>query len=286
MSFLRPLVAGLYYHASRPVRWWQFRSDARQGRVPIAVLVYHRIADDRATPWTAGNRTFRRQIDWLARHMELISMAELQRRLREGNDRPAVHVTFDDGYAENCQEAIPLLVKRQIPCTYFVTLRQVVSGDPFAHDAALGCRLPPNSVEQLRAMAAAGVEIGSHCEEHLDLAKIDDPQVLRRQVAGSREALARRIGRAVRYFAFPFGLYANLRPLAFALARECGYEAVCSAYGGYNTPGEEPFHVQRIVIDDDLPRLMNRATIDPRKRATPRYCYHESCSPCSLPAGA
>jgi peptidoglycan/xylan/chitin deacetylase (PgdA/CDA1 family) len=285
MSFLRPLVAGLYYHASRPVRWWQLRRDARQGRVPIAVLVFHRIADDRGTPWTTRNRTFFRQIDWLARHVELISMDEVQRRLRAGNDRPAVHITFDDGYAENCQEAIPLLVKRQIPCTYFVTLHQVSTGEPFAHDVALGHRFPPNSLEQLRAMAAAGIEIGCHCQEHLDLGKVDDPDVFRRQIVDVRELLARRIGRPVRYFAFPYGLYPNLHPLAFAAARECGYDGVCSGYGGYNTPGDDPFHIQRIIIDDDLPRLMNRATIDPRKRATFRYCYQKNSAPCSLPAG-
>ena len=117
----------VYYHASKPARWWIYRKLAAQRRMPIAALYYHRIADDGATPWTMPNRTFIDQICWLRRNFELISMAEVQRRLRSGvHDRPALHITFDDGYADNCQTAIPWLVREQIPCTYFVTVGNIL----------------------------------------------------------------------------------------------------------------------------------------------------------------
>ena len=44
-----------------------------------------------------------------------------------------------------------------------------------------------------------------------------------------------------------------------------GYAGVCSAYGGFNFPGDDPFHLQRIHADDDLIRLKNWVTVDPRK---------------------
>ena len=58
-------------------------------------------------------------------------------------------VTFDDGYAENCDFAIPLLVREKIPCTYFVASRHVLEGLPFPHDLTLGQRIPPNTLEEL-----------------------------------------------------------------------------------------------------------------------------------------
>ncbi len=61
------------------------------------------------------------------------------------------------------------------------------------------------------------------------------------------EELQAALGRPVRYFAFPFGLHANLNAAAFALARGAGYEAVCSGYGGFNFPGDDAFHLQRIA---------------------------------------
>ncbi|MFV2003112.1 MAG: polysaccharide deacetylase family protein, partial [Paracoccaceae bacterium] len=84
---------------------------------------------------------------------------------------------------------MPLLIREGIPCTYFVTLPNVLDGQPFAHDLARAntplpnTALPntplpntplPNTPEQLRAMAAAGIEIGAHTYTHPDLARIAD----------------------------------------------------------------------------------------------------------------
>ena len=271
-----PLL-GLYYEASLPLRWWNRRRAAARGRTPICVLFYHRVADDRANPWTISHDLFARQIGWLQKRFEMISLAEVQRRIRSGvNSRPAVSVTFDDGYAENCRRAIPLLVKDRIPCTYFVTTRNVLEGEPFPHDLAGGNRFAPNTVEQLQAMAAAGIEIGAHSYTHANLGLIVDPQQLRFEVAAAGEDLRAALGRPVRYFAFPFGCYASLNRDAFALAAECGYEAICSAYGGYNFPGDDAFHLQRICAGNDMIHLKNWTTVDPRKLRTPRFLYDRS----------
>ncbi|OHB83734.1 MAG: xylanase, partial [Planctomycetes bacterium RBG_16_64_12] len=269
----KSLLLPLYYYGTYPYRWWQNRKAAAEHRTPVVVLFYHRIADDRANAWTTSNRSFARQIGWLAKHSQIVSLREAQRRIRSGdNTRPCVSITFDDGYAENCREAIPLLVREQIPCTYFVTLGNVLEGEPFAHDVAQGNRFAPNSLSELRAMAAAGIEIASHTYSHPDLGQVSDEEQLYHEVVESGKELQALLGRPVRYFAFPFGQHANLSSRAFQLAREAGYEAVCSAYGGYNFPGDDPFHLQRIHADDMI-RLKNRATVDPRKIVTPRFAY-------------
>ncbi len=279
MQSLKTALLHLYYYASRPYRWWRRLRSAAEHRLPVVVLFYHRIADYRANPWTTSHRTFARQIHWLARHFDLVSLEEAQRRIRTGEGaRPAVSITFDDGYAENCRQAIPLLVRHRIPCTYFVTLRNVLDGEPFAHDAIRGDRFPPNNLEQLRAMAAAGIEMGNHTYTHADLGKMTDPHQLYREVVEAGRELEALVERPVRYFAFPFGHYANVSSRAFHLARQSGYEGVCSAYGGYNFPGDDPFHLQRIHVDDDMIRLKNHATVDPRKIGVPRFVF--------LPAGS
>ena len=111
----------------------------RQGRMPIVVIYYHRVADTQPVPWSLTNDQFVAHVDWLQRHFEMISLTEVRQRVDEGcNSRPAVHITFDDGYAENCDRALPLLIEQQIPCTYFVTLENVVTGKPFDHDVRGG----------------------------------------------------------------------------------------------------------------------------------------------------
>lgn len=277
MPIWKRLLLNLYYHGSYPWRRWNLRRAVTGGRAPVMVLFYHRVADDRANDWTLSQRTFARQMRWLRAHCELVSLAEARRRVLSGvNPRPCVSITFDDGYADNCREAIPLLIKERIPCTYFVTLQNVLDGEPFAHDLAQGHALAPNTLEQLRAMAAAGIEIGAHTYTHPDLARITDRRELRREVVAAGEDLAEAVGRPVRYFAFPFGQPENLSREAFETAYEAGYEAVCSAYGGYNFPGDDAFHLQRIPADDQMIRLKNWVTVDPRKVDTPRFRYQRA----------
>jgi peptidoglycan/xylan/chitin deacetylase (PgdA/CDA1 family) len=275
MPVWKQLLLNLYYYGSYPAR---VRRNARlqaSGRAPVMVLFYHRIADEVPNPWTTSTRAFARQIRWLSRHFEIVSLAEAQRRLRGGRlDRPCVAITFDDGYADNCRMALPLLIERRIPCTYFVSTRHILQGTPFPHDVARGWPLAPNTPAEICELARAGVEIGAHTRTHADLGRLTDADRLYEEVVVARHELQELTGASIRYFAFPYGQRANLTPEAFCMAREAGYEGVCSAYGGFNFPGNDPFHLQRIHVDEELIRLKNWTTIDPRKlRSVQRYDY-------------
>ena len=277
MQLWKRLLLTFYYHATSPARAWDYWQEASHDHLPVSILYYHRIADDRATPWTLSNAMFVRQITWLRERFDLVSLSDGQARIRRGyNPQPCVSITFDDGYADNCQQAIPWLIKERIACTYFVTLGNVLNEEPFSHDLVLGHRFAPNTLEQLRAMAAAGIEIGAHGYTHTDLGPIADRRLLRHEVVTAKLDLQAAVGRAVRYFAFPFGLYANLNPAAFALAKQAGYAGVCSAYGGLNFPGDDSFHLQRIPVDETMIRLKNWVTMDRRKLRTRRFVYQDS----------
>jgi peptidoglycan/xylan/chitin deacetylase (PgdA/CDA1 family) len=275
---LSNLLLNGYYHASLPFRQMIAARLVRRGRVPISILYYHRVADDFPNPWTMSCAMFSRQMQWLKERFDLISLSEVQQRLRQGvNARPAVAITFDDGYGDNCAHAIPLLIKQRIPCTYFVSSRFALDNKPFPHDVARGEPLRPNTVSELRAMAEAGIEIGAHTRTHADLGKVHDPRRLRDEVVDAAHELEDALSTPIRYFAFPYGLHANLSAEAFRLARRAGYQGACSAYGGYNWPGDDSFHLQRIHADPEMLRLKNWLTIDPRKQRTVRrFEYQES----------
>jgi peptidoglycan/xylan/chitin deacetylase (PgdA/CDA1 family) len=263
-----------YYGGSLPYRCWIRSRLMAERSLPILVLFYHRIADDGCRLGTHSNRLFRQQIGWLQQRCNLVSLEEAQRRLRSGrNDRLAACITFDDGYSENCDEALPFLIDQQIPCTYFVSSSHVLEGRRFAHDVAVDLHALPNTLEQIRWMSQAGIEIGAHTRTHADLGQITDESKLHDEVVGAAEELQAAIGKPIRYFAFPFGMPNNLNARAFQMARDFGYEAVCSAYGDYNFPGDDCFHLRRVHVDDML-QLKNWATVNPRRlRAAHSFSY-------------
>ncbi|MDA1053132.1 MAG: polysaccharide deacetylase family protein [Planctomycetota bacterium] len=276
-TILSPWKSGLlgaYYYATLPGRWWSNEQAARAGNAPVMVIYYHRVADHTPNCWTISNTQFRREIDWLDANFDLVSLDEAQRRVREGNTRATVSITFDDGYAENCDQALPLLVSRRIPCTYFVTSHHVLTGQSFPHDVAHGAPLRPNTIRQLSSLAASGIDIGAHTRTHPDLGKITDETRLYDEIAGGRDDLEQALGIEIRHFAFPYGLHNNLNAAAFRIAANAGFAGVCSAYGGYNFPGDDGFHLQRIHADPEIVRLKNWLTVDPRKvRHTERFLY-------------
>ncbi len=256
-----------YRCVTAPWRYLSSQQARRNGSVPVGILFYHRVADVDPNPWTISCAAFRRQIDWLQSRFEIVSLAEAQARIRSGENRvPTLCLTFDDGYADNSAFALPLLIKRKIPVTYFVTTGHATAGQPFDHDVERGRPLAPHSLDTLRALADAGVEIGGHTRNHPDLGALTDPEQLFDEVVVATREMEQQIDRPIRYFAFPFGQIENLNAAVFRLAREHGFAGVCSAYGGWNEVGGDAFHLQRFHGDPEMARLKNWLTFDPRKR--------------------
>jgi peptidoglycan/xylan/chitin deacetylase (PgdA/CDA1 family) len=233
---------------------------------PIQILFYHRVADHGRNDWTMSTRSFARQVNWLRRRFDLVSLAEAQRRIASrSNRRPTACITFDDGYADNRRFAIPLLFQHGIPFTYFVSTNHVLRGEPFPHDVAAGRPSAVNTLAHLRELAEAGAEIGAHTRSHANLGAGISTEEILDEIVGSKRELETAIGRDVRYFAFPYGLHENLSAAAFRIAFRAGFAGVCSAYGGYNFPGDDAFHLRRFHADPQFIRFKNWLTIDPRK---------------------
>ena len=276
---LKTRLIDAYRIATWPVRRYRLQHMKQQGQVPIAILFYHRVDNEHPNPWTISEKDFQKQINWFQRNFDLVSLEECQKRIASGfNERPTLSITFDDGYADNCTYALPMLIERGIPVTYFVTTYHTTLGQPFPHDIKNGRPLAPNSIESLIAMSNAGVEIGAHTRSHPDLGKISNHDQLLDEVIWATHQMEKLIDKKIRYFAFPFGQVDNLNPSVFQLLKEYGFEGVCSAYGGFNHVGDDTFHLQRMHGDPNFSRMRNWLSFDPRLERVKRYDYQAELS--------
>jgi peptidoglycan/xylan/chitin deacetylase (PgdA/CDA1 family) len=268
MNIAKRWLLQTYYSVTTPLRLVADRHRTTRCAVPVQILFYHRVADDHPNPWTIGCEAFAQQVDWLEERFDIVTLAEAQHRITTGkNRRPTAVITFDDGYADNCDFALPLLLDRELPFTYFVTSGNIQSARPFAHDIEGGVPLAPNTVADIQALAEAGIEIGAHTRTHVDLATVDRQQ-LRDEIVGSKQDLEDMTGQPVCYFAFPFGQPQNMTSEGFQVALEAGFAGVCSAYGGYNFPGRNPFHLERFHADPEFIRFKHWLSVDGIKQLT------------------
>jgi len=266
MNILRSLALNARYAMFRRKRAQRMHQLAQQNRAPLSILFYHRVADRCPNDWTISNAKFVQHIEYCRQHFEIISLAEAQSRLASRySPRPAVAITFDDGYAENMEFAIPWLIENEIPVTYFVTTENVRTGRSFLHDEEAGQRLAINTVSEIRAAADSGVEIGVHSATHADFNTITTDSQLDAEIVDARMDLEMMIGRRIDYLAVPYGMPPQLRPAVMNKAKESGIRGICSAYGAYNMVGNDPFHLRRIHGDPDFSRLRNWLSFDERK---------------------
>ena len=249
---------------------------------PGAVLFYHRVADCFPNSWSISNKNFVRHLDWLQQHFEFVSLADTVADQKLGaRERPTVHITFDDGYADNMIVALPELIRRGIPTSYFVTTQFVEDQIPFPHDVAQGHPLAPNTIDEIRCLADAGIVIGAHSHSHIDFGKPLTRVELIREIVDVRKKLQDWTGQSIDYFAFPYGLPGNIVQPAVDVIFEAGYKAFVSAAGGFNFPGDDHHHLQRIHADPGMAALINWLTYDPRKTMRPspfHYTYSETNS--------
>jgi peptidoglycan/xylan/chitin deacetylase (PgdA/CDA1 family) len=157
---------------------WGWRSLGAVLRTPgVIVLTYHRIlGDDRS--WSGlPVEEFAEQMTWLREHCDPIAPDALVDRARgPRSTRPAVLVTFDDGYRDYHDLAYPVLERLGIPATVFVVTSLLDEGGMMWTDqvqsAALACArdrvtLPWSGESVALPDAAARGTLGGRARAHL-----------------------------------------------------------------------------------------------------------------------
>jgi peptidoglycan/xylan/chitin deacetylase (PgdA/CDA1 family) len=154
-------------------------------------------------------------------------------------------VTFDDGYLDNFEHAAPILRRHAIPAAFFVSTGIVASSNKFAHDIRRGNpAIPLMDWDHIRALRRWGFTVGSHTVHHIDCAS-EPEELVREELARSREHLERELDVRAPVFAYPYGGKQHMTPQRLQLVREAGYVGCLSAYGGANIGTVDRFNVRR-----------------------------------------
>jgi peptidoglycan/xylan/chitin deacetylase (PgdA/CDA1 family) len=183
----------------------------REFGMRLPVLLYHHVGPLRpgtVPGLTVSPERFEHHVRWLARRGYTgICPSDWVRWRREGKGLPErpVLLTFDDGYADLVEYALPVLRRYGFGGAVYVVTGQM--GGTNAWDKACGSgtqRLM--SAAQIRYWASQGIEFGAHSRTHADLTTLSAKE-LAEEVIGSRDELADLLGSRVASFAYPYGSY-------------------------------------------------------------------------------
>jgi peptidoglycan/xylan/chitin deacetylase (PgdA/CDA1 family) len=173
----------------------------------VVVLIYHRVGGRSPSPVDIPRARFAAQLDRLvedgrvvdldsAVHMVMDSSIGPDRR-GEGDEQPFVVLTFDDGTADWVDEALPELVERGLPATFYVSTDFVENARPFPDGGV------PIGWSGLGELVSSGLAtIGSHTHTHRVLANAS-ACVATEEIDRSIGLIEERLGVGCDHFAYP-----------------------------------------------------------------------------------
>ena len=217
------------------------------------ILIYHRICRDDESfrcEFVVTTSVFREQMKYLARrnyYTPRLSEVLAWNGQAPRTEKAPVVLTFDDGYLDNFENALPILQEFGFTGAVFPVL------DPDRRtswwDDLPALRAALMSPQQIRAMEHAGMEFGSHSLSHRSLPQLTDSE-LAEELTRSREVLGSIVERPLAVLAYPYG-DANER--VKRAVQRAGYSAALAVNSGPLAIETDRYEIRRV-------RVTNRAS--------------------------
>jgi peptidoglycan/xylan/chitin deacetylase (PgdA/CDA1 family) len=207
------------------------------------VLTYHDVTDDPAnTTEQVSPPVLKAQLSAaVSMGVEFVSLPVLGERLLHGDSVDGLGaIAFDDALVGVYRSAVGILCDLGLPATVFVVSDRLGVPAPDWYPGSDRVM----TVDELREVADAGVDVQSHTCTHADLPTLDE-QALDRELSDSRAALSNLLGNEVQYLAYPFGHF-DLQ--VCAAARKAGYRAAFTFRNGRITGDLDPYRLPRLPM--------------------------------------
>jgi peptidoglycan/xylan/chitin deacetylase (PgdA/CDA1 family) len=214
----------------------------------IPILMYHQI-DKPPKRGTAlrGLIVAPSSFAWQMRLLRLmgyqgLSMRDLEPYLQGKKQGKVVGITFDDGYQNNLDNALPILLKNGFTATCYAVSSMI--GGTNLWDKGKVAEKPLMTLENWRTWRDAGMDIGSHTRTHADLTaiSIEDAQ---NEIEGSKKELEDNIGCAINHFCYPYGRF---KPIHQKMVAASGYLSATTTQRGRAYTGDNQFSLKRTLV--------------------------------------
>lgn len=170
----------------------------------VNAFVYHRFDESRYPSTNISADIFSLQLDYVKQQkIEVISLGEIATRLTEGIALPGHAIAFsvDDAYRSFYDVGMPIIRRYGFPVTLFV------NSDSVGTSGYLNWN-------ELKQLAAEGVEIGNHTANHAYLVELQSGETFQQwqkrigdDIEKAQQQFIKNLGLKPAIFAYPYGEY-------------------------------------------------------------------------------
>lgn len=205
-----------------------------------SILAYHSVGNNNAT-FTVSEIEFRKQMSYLYdKGYKVVSLSDLIMRLKTGDDVSGlVSITFDDGYADNIENAVPILNSFNFPATIFVVTnligKEMINSEGFSI---------PILTQGSLSMGYNKIDFMPHTSNHVLLDSVSD-QLFENEILDSRHCIERITAKRASIIAYPKGR-SNERVKKFL--QSAGFDAAVGVSRGLVDFKTDLFDLRRNTI--------------------------------------
>jgi len=216
---------------------------------PVPILTYHQIAPapPKGTPFrslSVAPADFQRQMAFLhGLGYKGLSMSALLPYLRGERHGKVFGISFDDGYLNNLQHALPVLQWFGFSSTCYVV--SGLLGQTNVWDQALG--IPPAELmaaDHLRQWISGGQEVGAHTRNHVRLSDVD-AATCQQEIALCKTELEQCTGAPVDHFCYPYGTF---KPVHVDMVMQARYLTATTTRRGRARAGDGMLELPRVPM--------------------------------------
>ena len=211
--------------------------------------MYHQVGEPapRGTSYrglTVHPRSFARQMRWMHRlGYRGLSMRDLMPYLKREKVGKVFGITFDDGFRNVFEHALPVLQAYQFTSTNYFVANQFDGSNVWDRQNGVVASDLMSKREML-AWAQAGQEVGSHTLDHVHLPELS-LDAAREPLIRSRLVLSEMLGSEVTAFCYPYG---DFEPEHQRLAKEAGYTNATTTARGLADISDDFYALPRVGI--------------------------------------
>ena len=217
----------------------------RVGPLRIPIAIYHSVR-----PHIKGESAYQEMYDvtpeLLAEQVEYlrekgftnVTFAEVADYFDHGTPLPSkpVILSFDDSWRNQYRYALPVLKKAHATSTFYVFTNSIDNGNHL-------------SLEEIKEIKNAGMEIGSHTKLHPYLNEIASAAILADEIDGSKKILEKKLGSTITTFAYPFGEHASS---SIDEVERSGYKTARSICKDQQQDRTRRFTMCGFIVSDDI----------------------------------
>lgn len=222
-------------------------------RYEMPIIMYHRVVDSPDEVGVHGTYVTK---ELFKKHMQVLKdngyrtvtfkeLAEdhlLTKRFDKGNK--FVVLTFDDGYEDNYRVMFPILKEFGAKAVIFLLSESKYNEWDVNNPQNPEKRFDLMSEEQVKEMAAYGVEFGAHTKSHPYLSSLPIEEA-REQIVQCKQKLEQTYGQPFITFAYPYG---DLNDEVKSEVRKAGFTFAVSTDSGEINVDSDLFQIRRIGI--------------------------------------